>query len=141
MNNKLIAAFVLLMVASAVKADVQVSGLRVKSPIPGQTVSAGYFDITNNDSRDVSLLSVSSNEAQRVEMHTHSMKDGMMSMHALESVMIKAGEKVSFSEGGHHLMIFDADTKSLFGGDMDIVFELSDGSRLEVTAVVEQLDN
>ena len=138
MKFKLFVSVLVFLTANVAAADLVVSGARIKAPVPGQTLSAGYFDLANKGSESISIVGVSSGSAPRVEMHTHVMKDGMMGMVQMDSVEVGPGESLNFVAGGHHLMIFDPDSRTLASGEFDFIFALNDGSHVEVTASVEQ---
>lgn len=123
----------------AVRAEILVSDVRVKAPVPGQTISAGYLHITNSGEKEVVLLGVSSDSAARVEMHTHTMEDGMMGMVKMDSVRVKAGETLSFVEGGHHLMIFEPDPTAIDSGSFGLSFEFNNGDIINEDGRVEHL--
>ena len=129
----------LLMGSSFAMAQVSLTGVRVNAPVPGQFISGGYMSIRNDGNQDVQLIAVASASAERIEMHTHTMRDGMMGMQQIQAVNIPAGEMVSFIEGGHHLMIFDPAAEAIVAGKFSLTFEFSDGSVLSESAVVTQL--
>jgi hypothetical protein len=71
------------------------------------------------------------------------MKDGVMHMHAVESLPLPAGKRVELQPGGYHVMLMGL-AKPLRAGDaVPIVFTIEDarGKRttLEVTAPVRPL--
>lgn len=76
-----------------------------RATAPGATVGAGYLLITNGTSRDDELLAVSTPVADRVELHSSSMEDGVMRMRPLATVRIPARATVRFEPGGLHLML------------------------------------
>ena len=138
MKRKLLISFLSLIMASPALAELTISEARIKSPLPGQTVSAGYFEATNTGAETISIVGVSSDSAPRLEIHTHKEEDGMMRMVKLDQVDIEPGQSLTFVEGGHHLMVFEPDYKTLASGEFDFIFELDDGSQVEVIASVEQ---
>lgn len=138
MFKSLIAALVFVLPSLAL-ADISVSGIRVKAPVPGQHISAGYMQITNSGDSAVTLVAVSSENASSVEMHTHIMENGMMGMVQLDSVEVAAAETLEFKEGGHHLMIFDPDSPAIDSGQFELIFLFSDGSRIVEAGIVEHL--
>ena len=77
----------------------------IRSPLPGQSVAAGYCDIANNGSRTVAIVGFSG--AVRVEMHETIDDDGMVRMRPLKSLAIAPKTTVSLVPGGKHLMLFD----------------------------------
>ena len=85
--------------------SISVDDAYIVAPLKGRDVTAGYFIIQNNGS-DVRLVSASSPIAAEVEIHTHSMSDGVMQMREVDGVDLSAGESVTFEPGGLHLMMF-----------------------------------
>ena len=51
------------------------------------------------------LLDVSASIADRVEIHSMTMDDGMMQMRQLTAIELPAGQRVSFEPTGMHLML------------------------------------
>lgn len=141
MKSKILVSIFFVFFAHVALAEVIVSEARLKAPVPGQKVSAGYFVIKNAGAEPVSVKTVSSDSASRIEMHTHVMENGMMGMVKMDSVDLEPGESLSFTEGGHHLMVFDPDQRTMLSGEFDFIFDLSDGSQLEVFATVEKFVN
>lgn len=139
MRDKFFIAIVIAVVSVVSRADVLITDLRINAPIPGQAVSAGYFEIENTGAENISIAEISSEQASRIEMHTHTMKNGMMNMVEIDSVNIEAGNSLSFEQGGHHLMVFGPDSEAIENGVLDLVFELSNGTRIERPARVEHL--
>ncbi|MEM9600516.1 MAG: copper chaperone PCu(A)C [Pseudomonadota bacterium] len=75
-------------------------------PLQGRDVGAGFFIATNNGDLDRRLVSASSPVADTIELHTHTMTDGVMAMREVEGIDIPAGESVVLRPGGFHLMMF-----------------------------------
>jgi len=75
--------------------------------------AAGYFKIENLADSRVTLMSADSDFAKRVELHTHEMNNGVMSMRKLKSVSMGANGSLEFKPGGHHLMIFGLNVTNL----------------------------
>ncbi len=114
--------------------ELQITDLQVMRPLPGQTVSAGYFNLTNPTTELVTLLSVESAQASRVELHETMNMNGMMHMHAVQSVHIEPGQSLAFSRGGKHLMVFDLDNAALEAGVVELTFHFANGQRLTAQA-------
>ena len=90
-------------------AQLSISDARVREPVPGRYMSAGFLSVTNNSDQPRSLLSASAPWAGLIEIHTHLHENGMMKMRQLESLEIPAGETVTFEPGALHLMLFRLD--------------------------------
>lgn len=82
----------------------------IRATIPGTSNSSAYMEIVNKGGNTIALLSVSSNISPRIELHQHTLIDGMMRMRKLNSIDIKAKERVKLQPSGLHLMVFDVKT-------------------------------
>ena len=88
--------------------EIVISDARVRPPLPGRNITAGYFSLNSNQSDR--LIAVSSPASGRIELHTHIDDDGIMRMRRIDGgIEIKAGEDIVFEPGGFHIMLFDAD--------------------------------
>jgi copper(I)-binding protein len=66
---------------------------------------AAYMRITNTSAEDDRLIAARSEAAQRVELHTHLLQDGVARMVEItEGIPIPAGETVLLERGGLHVM-------------------------------------
>ncbi|HBY87991.1 MAG TPA: copper chaperone PCu(A)C, partial [Colwellia sp.] len=59
---------------------ITVSDGYVKASIPGSDVTASYMTLRNTSNKAITLQKVSSTVSDRIEIHEHSMADGMMRM-------------------------------------------------------------
>lgn len=122
-----------------VVAEVLVTEASVREMLPGRSMTAGYFSITNNSTSDAELISATSPGFASIELHQHSHKDGMMKMEQVQSVVVAAGEQVHFQPGGLHLMMFDAKTSITQGQQIPLRLEFKDGQSVEVQATVSAI--
>jgi len=88
-------------------ATYDVSNASIRTPVPGRTVTAGYFDFKNNSDATVTIVGVSGDVAASIEMHTIKKIDEQMRMRPLPEVSVAPGAVVNFASGGNHLMLFD----------------------------------
>ena len=117
---------------------VTITDLTVMRPVPGQSIAAGYFTLTNGTDRVLTLLSVEAPFASRVEIHETMNMNGMMHMHAIDSVHLEPGQSVEFSRGGKHLMFFDVDSAALDAGQVRLTFHFDQDLQLTQDAVIGQ---
>lgn len=73
----------------------------------GAKVGAAFLTITAAKGAGDKLLSASSPAAARVELHTHTMDDGIMRMRRVESIAVPDGGTVLLQPGGFHIMLID----------------------------------
>ncbi|MHB8579511.1 MAG: copper chaperone PCu(A)C [Ignavibacteriaceae bacterium] len=98
----LVFAFLTFFTLHLQKVDVKNAWLR---PADKGMNSALYFDVTNNSSNPDTLLNVSSNIAELVQLHESYIEKGMMGMREVKNVVIKPHSTFSFKEGGYHVML------------------------------------
>ena len=113
----------LLGLAWQVSAQTQVQDAWVRATVAGQP-STGAFMTLQADS-DSKLLSVQSPVAKTVQIHQSTMKDDVMSMRQVESVILPAGKPVSFDPHGYHIML------------IDLTAQVQEGSKVPLTLIVE----
>jgi len=139
MNIKFLTFFTLILISTSMQAQTEIQSLRLVAPIPGQDISAAYFLLKNDAPSSVELVSVESDNAEEIQIHTNQMSNGMMRMVQLETLRVEAGEQVEFKRGGFHLMVFSPDRQALDSGAFSMTFHFSDGSSIVAEANVEQL--
>ena len=86
---------------------ISVEGAYVRETIPGTEISSAYMTLTNTSDDKITLTGASSSRSPRIEIHEHTMSDGMMRMRQRPLIVIKAKETVVLQPSGLHLMIFD----------------------------------
>ena len=124
----------------ACRSEPEAAGLAVDeawvrlAPVPGQPAAA-YFTIRGGES-DTRLASVTSPEAQRVELHESRMEGGMSRMRPLAEVTVPAGEELAFAPGGRHAMLFGLAGEVRPFGRLPLHFRFSTGEELRVHAFV-----
>ncbi len=137
--KKWIVAALLSFSCGAVLAEVVVTEATVREMLPGRSMTAGYFSISNSGTADAELVSASSPQFGAIELHQHSHKDGMMKMEQVQSVRIAAGQQLHFQPGGLHLMLFDAKTSISKGQQIPLRLTFKDGQIIEVQASVSAI--
>jgi periplasmic copper chaperone A len=96
---------ILLLVTTAVQAEVKVSDAWARETVPGQDISAAYMTLKSSEYRK--LFYVESPSAGSVEIHTMTMNDGVMKMRMLDELELKPNEAAKLAPGGFHLMLFN----------------------------------
>ncbi len=123
----------LLVAALSFSSEVVVKEPWVREPPPTSRVAGGFMVILNKGKQADTLVSVSSDVAERTEIHKTIMKDGRMSMKRVDSMVIKPGEEVEFKPGGYHIMLIGL-KKPLREGDkvsIELQFKKSGTLRVE----------
>jgi copper(I)-binding protein len=102
--------------------------------VPGRP-AAGYLELRIIGDRGA-LLSVSSPQASRIEMHETMMSGNMASMRPIRRIVVRDGETISFESGGRHLMLYDIDPAIRPGGRLTLVFNFERGPPEQLAAQV-----
>ncbi len=130
-------AALLLVCASLVSAQtITVADSQIRQPMPGRTVTAGYFTLHNHSGQEIRLVAVSSTAFARAELHQHSHRDGMMRMEQVEYIAVSAGETVSLQPGGLHLMLFEPVAAIEAGQTLPLTLQFADGQQLMISVPV-----
>ena len=109
----------------------------VQAMPPSQKTTAAYLVIANNSTKEVVLVSASSNIAETTEIHQMSDMNGMMKMDMVASVHIPAQGKVAFKPGSYHIMLINL-KKAVHKGDIiPITLHFKNGGIVIVKAVVK----
>lgn len=123
----------LLAAAPAVAAgpDVVVSDAWLRFVIPSRP-AAGYFTLTNDGDRAVSLVRVSSPGCGMAMMHQSVKENGQDRMVHVDAVEVPAHGSISFGPGGYHVMCMKPTEAVRPGGTIPVTLGFADGG--EVTS-------
>lgn len=103
----LTAATLLITSFVSLASDISVNDGYIREVIPGSTVTSSYMTVTNNGSQAIKLIGAKSDLIPRIEIHEHTMADGMMKMRQVSHIDIAAGKSAILQPMGLHLMMFE----------------------------------
>ena len=105
--------------------NVTIAGPWSREMPPNAPNGAAYFRVENRGGEPDRIVSVRTDIAEAVELHTHELKDGMMKMRRVESVEVPAGGEAVFKPHGLHVMLFGLKQPLVDGEsfDLTVVFE------------------
>ena len=105
----------------------------VRLPIVAGRPGVAYLDVAiAGEPGD--LVSVTSPQVGRIEMHESMTQGTMSSMHALDRIPTRGVRSLSFAPGGRHLMLFDIAPAVHPGSAVTLTFHFADGSSSDFTA-------
>ena len=110
-----------------------------RESIPGTTISSAYMTIKNLSAKNIRLIAASSVVSERIEIHQHTMVDGLMRMRQRDYVEISAHNITEFQPSGYHLMIFDLKHSIKAKENIIITLHFDDQSRIDVNYTVQGL--
>jgi copper(I)-binding protein len=120
--------WMLALAMGSVQADdsVRASNAWVRTTVPGQDVGAAYM--TLQSALDTSLVKVESPVAGSVEIHSMTMKNGVMKMRMLDTLPLYAGKPAKLEPGGFHLMLFDLKNPLKAGDKVEFTLHFKDSA-------------
>ena len=105
------------------------------------TVHAAYLTIENRNQDAITLLSITSPNVSRIELHQSITEKEITRMVHHEALDLASTDVVELKPGGFHLMLYNADSPLKITDSIPLIFEFSDGTTLEVQADVRNMSN
>ncbi|MDH3713960.1 MAG: copper chaperone PCu(A)C [Gammaproteobacteria bacterium] len=99
---------------------------------------AAYFTLSNRGASGDRLIAAASPVAERVEIHEHSMSDGVMRMRHVPGVDVSPGLTTVFEPGGLHIMLMGLHEPLLEGKTFPLTLTFERAGSLVVMVIVEQ---
>ncbi len=90
----------------------------------------------DNKGGDDKLIAASSALSARVELHTHTMDNGVMKMRPVEAIEIPANSKTELKSGGYHIMMFDVETMPEMGATVPLTLTFEKAGTVQIGAIV-----
>lgn len=127
----------LLCSAQAWAGDVAVRGAWTRATAPGQEGAVMQFSISSK--KEAQLLAISSAVAGAVEIHSMTHDNGVMKMHAIESLTLPAGKVVDLGANGNHVMLLNLKHPLKVGEKIPftVTIQFADKHKVLVKAVAE----
>ncbi|MBC8451994.1 MAG: copper chaperone PCu(A)C [Rhodospirillaceae bacterium] len=95
-----------------------------------------YMTIFNQGQGMDRLVAMESTVAKKVELHTHSMKDGVMRMRRISAVEVHPGEPAVFAPGGNHVMLKGLNQKLKRGETFAVTLVFEKAGKVTVDVAV-----
>jgi periplasmic copper chaperone A len=136
MNLKPFLALLAALTCSPSLADsVKVDNAWARATAPGQPVAGAFMELAADS--DLTLVSASSPAAQRVELHTMAMDQGVMVMRQVKHIDLPKGHSVKLQPGGLHLMLIDLNTPLKAGQPTQVTLTVKNRKGKTSKVVVE----
>ncbi len=141
MTRFILAACLALMPVSVV-ADgmkVMVEDAYARASTPTSKAGAAFMTISNMSDTDDRLIEVSSEAAQRVELHTHiEAADGVMRMVEVEDGFeVPAGGSAMLARGGNHIMMMGLTQPFVHGQSIEVTLTFEQAGDMTVTIPID----
>lgn len=106
---------------------------------PRQANGAGYFVVANPTSTADRLIRADAAVAERVELHTHIMEDGVMKMREVEFIEVPAEGEARLEPGGFHIMLLGLEAPLTEGESFPLTLEFENAGEVEVEVAIEDV--
>lgn len=126
-------------IGSAENDKIQIYNAWINEAPPNASVSAGYFEIENQQQHAITLVQVSSEEYERVDIHRSIVSDGVVKMVLQKSVVIAANTTLIFAPGDYHLMLHHPRKQFRAGEKVPVSLMFANGKEMTVTAEIRRL--
>ena len=137
--GKIIIALGYSLLAAISSAHVEVSDAYVRGLPPGQPNTAAFMVLLNDTTDDMTLVSVSTTAAKKVEMHRHSHVNGVMQMRQVNAIDIDSGKQFEFKPGGYHIMLIGLHKPLRHGDNVALELNFASGAKVILTTVVRSV--
>ena len=106
---------------------------------PGQTNSAIFMRLKNNSAVPISLISAKSGVAEAVELHTHTMDQGVKKMRQVSEIKIAGNGMTHLKPGGYHIMLIGLKQNLFEGQKISVKLYFSNGEMSVVELPVKKV--
>lgn len=103
---------------------------------PAQPNTGAFMVLENTSTADRAVVRAESAVSRVVELHTHSMVNGVMQMREIPEIRIPAGQRTELKPGGLHVMLIGLHQPLQEGQQVAITLVFDDDSRQTVMAPV-----
>ncbi|MBV9827456.1 MAG: copper chaperone PCu(A)C [Alphaproteobacteria bacterium] len=122
--------------ALAQNGAVEVSNAWARGTPGGAQIGAAY--LTLQSSSGDRLTGIATSVAQKAELHTMTMDNGVMKMRPLDGVDLPAGQTVSLKPGGIHIMLMGLKAPLQPGQSFPMTLQFAKAGSREVTVAIEK---
>lgn len=122
--------------ASGAHGGVMVENCRIRYIPANEPKAAGYMVIHNHGSEARVLVSLSTDKAEKVEMHETLIEGNVAKMRQVKELTIPANGSLEMKSGGYHLMFQKISPDLKFGDSVKLVLNFKDGTKVDVEAKV-----
>jgi len=119
---------------SATTAKVEVTKAWARATPGKSTIGAAYATVTAPAGDR--LIAASTPVAGTAQIHEHSMENGIMKMRQVDAVPLPAGQAVTLSPGGYHIMLMDLKAPLVAGQSFPLTLTFEKAGTVETTVMV-----
>ena len=119
--------------------SVHITNARINPTVPGMQVTGVYLELHNPNKTDITLIGANSTISDRIELHEHTMSDGLMRMQKINNgITVPAESKATLAPGGYHIMIMNLKKVINEGEQYTLTLDFSDGSQQTINTTAKK---
>ncbi|MBL4829405.1 MAG: copper chaperone PCu(A)C [Aliivibrio sp.] len=119
--------------------DINIVEPYARATPPSVPNSAIFLTLENHKMEERTLVSASSDAADKVELHNHTMVDGMMKMRQVENIKIAAHKSAVLQPGGLHIMLFGLKNQLVEGEEISLTLTFANGATQSLSIPVKKV--
>lgn len=136
-RHLLLSAFAGLLLVGTAHADITVTNPFARASAPAAKAGAAFLTVTLDAGSD-KLVGASSPVADKVELHTHLMENGIARMRPVEGgIAVAAGVPVELKPGGLHVMLIGLKGPLKQGDSFPLTLKFEKAGEVAVTVPVQ----
>jgi copper(I)-binding protein len=124
---------------AATVSNISVSGAYAYATTKVQRHGAVFMEITNNGDTADKVIAATADKSEKVELHTHTMDEGIMMMREVESYELPVGETTTLEPMGHHIMLMGLNAPLAAGETFPVTLTLENQGAVEVQVEIKAL--
>ncbi len=136
---KVLLTVLLFMTTQLFAADVMLHGGHIRFLPKTSKVTGAFMNLMNHTDKDLKLVSVKGEDAERYELHTHTMEGGMMKMRQVSSMELKAQSTLELKPGGLHIMLINLKNPLVLDQKMKMTLVFDNGLELPIELPVKKV--
>ncbi len=130
-----------LFIVTGLFAKIEIENAYVREVPPTMPNSAIFMNIENKSDKIVNLIKAESSIAKSVELHTHTMNNGMMRMYQVDKITINANSETLLQPGGFHIMLIGLNKKLKESDIVEVELSFSNGEKIKIKAPVKKVQS
>ena len=120
--------------------NVTIAGPWSRAMPPNAPNGAAYFRVENRGGEPDRIVSLRTDIAEAVELHTHEMENGMMKMRQVESIEVPAGGEALLKPHGLHVMLFGLKQPLVDGESFGLTVVFEKAGELDLTVDIKRTE-
>lgn len=115
---------------------VHASNIWSRATAPSAKTGAVFLELTNMGETPDLLVAATSDIAEKTELHTHLMDNGVMRMRRVEGFEVSPGAPTVLQPGGHHIMLIGLNRPLVEGTMFPVILTFRDAGKVELEVMV-----